>query len=537
MFIGGILRVCAIVSLSAVSIISSMLKAKVEGPGMINPSACNSNPYNSNTGVINMYNNGAFSSQSRRFYGCAQPSYPMANVPTMGQTQQQSMRPITFGSPLPQPSIQLQMALLQNGYPVPGYNANAYQGGYNAQAMYGYTPSMYSRRNMVPGTYPQQPPQQMNYNNYNQMNQYMSNDMYREPSYGMNYNYGNNNGYGYDSGVSALYGNSYNYGYTQSYQQPMMNYMYQQPQQQPVQSLGNYNSSIVGSAARYSYWTPSSDSSYAYYGYDDNVASYPTSYPQQSQPQQMYQPQQPMPQQMYQQPQIPAGYTTMQWNKLCELDREMRNSVMQQNVPPQPQIPAGYTSEQWNKLCELDKEIQRHYRMHHKVPPQPQMPDGVPSYMRHMDGRLHDTIRPMNVDNGSGWYTKEEQDMARAQSQATVTVNPPMPQPNVPPYLQNGPARFYQQPQPQQQMYQQQEVEQQPSAPKISTGNPIMDKMLESLVIPEADPQEVANAPIPTHVMKFGPPDDSEPQDMTKIVPPFCTFDDQPEKPKGESRV
>ena len=508
MFIGSILRVCAIVSLSAVSIISSMLKAKVEDPGMINQvtPTYNSNPYNSNTGEINMYNNGAFSSQSRRFYGCAQPSYPMANVPTMGQFQQ-PMRPITFGSPLPQPSVQLQMALLQNGYPVPGYNANAYQGGYNAQAMYGYTPSMYSRRNMVPGTYPQQPPQQMNYNNYNPMNQYMSNGMYREPSYGMNYNYGNNNGYGYgyDSGVSALYGNSYDYGYTQSYQQPMMNYMYQQPQQQPVQSLGNYNSSIIGSAARYSYWTPSSDSSYAYYGYDDNVASYPTSYPQQQQP-------------MYQQnPQMPP-------------QRQMANQMMEYQ-------PAGYTMEQWDKLRELDRvrkmEEMRNFGMQQNVTPQPQMPNDMPLYMKDMDGRLHNTIRPINADNGSGWYTKEEQNMAKAQSQVTIPVSPPMPQPNVPPFLQNGPARFYQQSQPQQQV-----VVQQPTVSKTTTGNPIMDKLLESQAIPEVDPKEVlAKAPIPTHVMKFGPPDDSEPLDMTKIAQPFCTFDDQPEKPKEESKV
>ena len=60
MSLSNILKACAIVGLSAVTMISTMLKVKEEQNGLINqpaPTFNNGNPYNGNTGEMNMYNN------------------------------------------------------------------------------------------------------------------------------------------------------------------------------------------------------------------------------------------------------------------------------------------------------------------------------------------------------------------------------------------------------------------------------------------------------------------------------------------------
>ncbi len=456
MSLASILKACAIVGLSAVTMISTMLKVKEEQNGLINqpaPTFNNGNPYNGNTGEMNMYNNNAYGSQSRRFYGCAQPSYPMANGPMMMGPYQQPMRPITFGSPIPQPSAQLQMALAQNGYSVPCYNgAVAYQGGFNAQQQYGYTPSGYSRRNMMPNGMYQQQPQQNPYSNpFIAQNMMNMSGVYREPTYSQY-------GYGYDSGVSALYsGSSYGYGYSDDYgygnyqqQQPMNNYGYTQPQQSQVQTLGSYNRNLIGSAARYRCWSPeTSGCSCTYYGYDDNTPSYPTSAPTR--------------QPMMQQPMMNNyGY---------------QQPMMQpQTAPQQPQ----YTDEQMRLFEEIERYKQSEAaRMNAMRQQQRVMNDP-------MDGRLHNTIRPINTENA--WYSRTETtpqvpQQPMAQPRPSNVINAP-----IPPFMQNGPAEM-----------------QQPNPPK-SVGNSVtLDAMLSNMCQPEPEgPKSPDDIPAPNIVMQFG---------------------------------
>lgn len=400
--LSSILRIGAIVMVSAVSVISSVLKEKNDPFGPINlklSSYNNSNPYNSNTGEMNMYNN-AYGSQSRRFYGCAQPSYPMAPVPPMGQFQQ-PMRPLTFGSPYPQFQAP---ALSQNGYSVPCYNANN---------NYGYQPTMYSRRNMLPGGYvqPQLPQQQTQTINPLLVQNMMG--TYREPTYGQ-YGYG----YGYDNGVSALYSNNYsayNYGYADNntyggYQQPQQNMWQQQPQ-----TLAGYNNSdIIGSAARFKYWCPpSSNNSGSYYGYDDSYPSYPTT--------QSYNPQ---PQPMMRQPQQQSVYPAYQ----------AYQQQSQQSMMPQ------YTDERTRLYDEIERfrEQQRHASSMKAMNALGRMNDP-------MDGRLHNTGSQLNTDNawsmGNGYNTPNPTPAPAQPTPPPPTTSAPYIAP-IPPFMQNGPARF-----------------------------------------------------------------------------------------------
>ena len=490
----GILKVCAIVGLSAVTMVSTMLKVKEEQNGLINqnvPAFNNGNPYNSNMGEMNMYNNNAYGSQSRRFYGCAQPSYPMANGPMMMGPYQQPMRPLTFGSPIPQPSAQLQMALAQHGYPVPCYNsAAAYQGGFNAVQQYGYQPSGYSRRNAMPNgmMYQQPQPQQMSYPNPF-VNQCMGNGVYREPTYSQ-YGYG----YGNDSGVAALYsgGSNYGYGYSNDYGYGG-NYQQPQQQQQPqVQTLGNYNANLIGSAARYRCWSPeTSGSSCTYYGYDDNMPSYPTSAP----------PQQP-PRMMQPQPMMNNGYGFQQPPMM---------------TPPPPQQ-NQYTDEQMKLYAEIERFKQSEAARANAMRQQPPRSMSDP-----MDGRLHNTIRPFSAENA--WFSASEM-KAPQQPQpqpSNVTVAP------IPPFMQNGPAEM-----------------QQPNPPQSVGGSSITwDAMLSN----GSHQQEPAPAN-PTNpqdiVMQFGdnwvpveqqaeaynaPPQQQQPQQAVGVQPLYTMPEQQPQQP------
>lgn len=489
MNLSGILKVCAIVSVSAVSIIGSVLRSRDEMSGLINQntSACNSNPYNSNTGEMSMYNN----AQSRRFFGGSMQPQPMMN-PMMGQ---QPMRPLTFGSPMPQ--------TFQN----PGYNnAMSYQGGFNAQSVYGYTPSGYSRRNMAPA------PQQMSNPYANPfVAQNMMNGVYREPTYSQY-------GYGYDSGVSALYNNtsSYPYGYADnSYQQqPMMNtgygysqdpYYYQQPQQQPaVQTLGSYNASLIGSAARYRFWSPqTSGGACTYYGYDENMPSYPMT--QQPQPQMMQPqmaPQQPMPQ-AYPQP-----------------------MMYHQPVAEFPQQPMGYTDEQLKLFADLDRlkraeEMKRSFMM-----TQPSN-SPAPAYMRDpMDGRLHNTVRP--IDTNNAWYSRDNRPSRPVQipPQAQQMMRPQQPpQQNVvqapmPPFMQNGP----------------QNVQNNPPQETGPNADPVLNVMLNSSV-PKQDPngpKSIDEVPVPDIVMTFGQPEEPKQPPQTTGVQPLYTMPEEEPQPQQQ---
>ena len=305
----AIVRVCAVVGLSAMSFISSMLKVRDQRDGgLINriSAFCNSSdPYNCNTGDVNMYNN-AYGSTSRR-YGIP-TQQPMMAGPMMGQPN--FMRPLSFNVASYQPSQQLQYTLNQYGYNTPGYNAIGQPQGFFGNApvnMNWQNPMNYSRRNMnvftpqfinaqfqqQPMTYiPQQQPQPQPYITYGygyaepqpQQQQQMNTGAWWQP-----YNVPVNN-----DGVQSLYQQCNNnwYGYGYGYAEPVGNQMmYQQPQQ--YSSFNNINqvqprwnpeanfdgwmnggAGFIGCCARQQYWVPDSNSSPYAYGYDDNAPSY-----------------------------------------------------------------------------------------------------------------------------------------------------------------------------------------------------------------------------------------------------------------------
>lgn len=298
----AIVRVCAVVGLSAMSFISSMLKVKDQREdGLINRVSmfCNSSdPYNCNTGDVNMFNN-AYGSTSRRY---AMPTQqPMMAGPMMGQPN--FMRPLSFNVASYQPSQQLQQTLSQYGYNVPGYNAIGQPQGFfgNTPVNMGWQNQMnYTRRNItsfspqfIQAQFQQQP---ISYVPQQQYTTYGYGYGYAEPQQQVNtnawwqpYNVPTNN-----DGVYSLYQNnntpssSYGYGYGYSDPNPMM----YQPQQQ-FNSLAAVNqvqprwnpeanfdgwmnggAGFIGCCARQQYWIPDSNSSPYAYGYDENAPSY-----------------------------------------------------------------------------------------------------------------------------------------------------------------------------------------------------------------------------------------------------------------------
>lgn len=350
MSIIAIARVCAVVGLSVMSFVSSMVKVKDQKyTGMANQNPFgynNSCPYNGNSGDENMFNNQAYGSISRRYGYNNMPmmQQPMMAGPMMGQPM--FTKPLSFNVASYQPSVQLQQTLSQYGYNMPGYN--------NAIAQpQGYQPtSNYTRRNLsqispqfvqaqfqqqVPPSYgygygyaEPQPQQTMTTNNWWQQ--------YTSPFNGMN------------DGVQSLYqnnnvpGSNYPYGYCDT-PDPMM--MYQQPAQQYQQSYQqSYQTmNMIRPEANFDGWMDGGccSSSYAYgYSEDPNVSAYNIpmgasnyGYGYGQMPQQpMMQPQQMNYQQMNYQPQMDqqAMYERM---KMEELQRMKQQAQMQQQMQQQ----------------------------------------------------------------------------------------------------------------------------------------------------------------------------------------------------------
>lgn len=309
------LRVVAVVAVSAVSFMSAMLKAR-NGEVMANANPFfNSIPYNHETGDVNnmnmMYNN------SRRF------GYNQMPQPMCGPQPQFIQRPLSFGVASYQPSPQLQQALSQYGYPTPGFN------GY-AQPQ--QNPMAYSRRNIG---YAAQPYIQQQF-----QQPYMP--TYPQQAYGycdqqMN-NYGYNNWYQQympNDGTQSLYTNyrpmdtSYGYGYTDQPQQ--------YPQQQVINpqvncSYGypmNDSDWYIGCMARKEYYGSNGyvgGYNGGYYGYDENMPSYPAQPQPQVDPRMVYQQQMAQQQMMAQQQQ--AMQNQMQQGRMPSMEELKRQEEM-----------------------------------------------------------------------------------------------------------------------------------------------------------------------------------------------------------------
>ena len=508
MMFTSMIRVCAVVGITAVTLVGSLLRAKNDNGPINQNSFNNSKPYNCNTGDDTMYNNNAYGSQSRRFYGGYAPQQPMgygypmpAQMPA-SMPQPQFQRPLSFGPSTLQPSPQLQAVLNQYGYQAPGFN-NAYAAsmnmyGYQQYPTYaqnmnmGYQMPATSRRNMGGYGYPQQPQQyQMNASAYGYNTPNPSNGIYRDPGY-------------VDPAVQSLYNSnaSYGYGYSQPTQQQQQ---YQQAQQQMAQSnmsygysqpmnFVNYNG-IIGSAARYKCWCPSSSyGSQVYYGYDDNLPSYPPD-PQeyyQQYPQPQFQQQVPPPPQQFQQPNPyaqpipPQGYPSPVYQSMNSVNESIRRRQMMQQQKAQ--------QEYMNYLMRQQAQQQQQMR------PQPVPPPD-------MSGRLSNDIHPIgNVDNGSGWYTPDELNQFNP---------PPQPQP---------------QPQPQQ--------PQQMTVPEPNDSEISFDAMLNNNAAKEPiQYKSIDEAPVPTHVMTFGappPPENNIPDNIPVQQPhPQQMRTQQPMVPPG----
>lgn len=375
------IRVVAVVAVSAVSFMSAMLKAR-NGEVMANTNPFfNSIPYNHETGDVNnmnmMYNN------SRRF------GYNQMPQPMCGPQPQFIQRPLSFGVASYQPSPQLQQALSQYGYPTPGFN------GY-AQPQ--QNPMAYSRRNIGYATQPyiqqqfQQPymptyPQQAYGYCDQQMNNYGSNNWYQQ--------------YMPNDGTQSLYTNyrpmdtSYGYGYTD------------QPQQYPQQQ-------VINPQVNCSYGYPTNDSDWyigcmarkeyygsngyvggyngGYYGYDENMPSYPAQPQPRFNPQMMYQPQM-MP------PQMPQRMGSMDEMRRQEEMRKQADymRMMQQQGPQRPMT------------MEQDLEMFKQQMMH-----QPQQVQKQPSNF--------ESIKSFNPDNA--WLNSNDW--------SSVPQSAPQPQPQHP---------------------------------------------------------------------------------------------------------
>lgn len=414
--ITSVIRICAVVGMSAVTLISSLLRSKNDNGPINQYPFNNSNPYSCNSGDDTMFNN-AYGSQSRRFYNgyAQQPVMAPMGYPAPMQVQPYQQRPLTFGPSQLMPSPQLQATLAQYGYPTPGFNNAGYQNmgmGYQPSYtpnMYGnYPTSGYSRRNMN-GYNPFTQPQSMN--NYGMSQQMdMTNGIYREPT-------------SIDPAVQALYGNyqSCNYGYGYSGNTPNYSQMnqgfnwgtYQQPQPQQQQfqqnyssqpmSLGSYNG-IIGSAARYKYWSPSTSygTGVTYYGYDENCPAYPP--PTASDIREMQMAQQmtvrPIPQPQPQ-PQQPMMQRPMPFDPQQMFGNRMR-PVM--NVQPQPQTQQPQPQQPMPGQVEFEKMMMQKYASSNLTNDIPSMGD---------------------IDNA--WYSVNELNTAQATPQSNI-VPPPSPQ-------------------------------------------------------------------------------------------------------------
>lgn len=472
----SVIRICAVVGITAVTFVGSMLRAKNENGPINQNSFNNGRPYNCNTGDDTMYNNNAYGSQqSRRFYGGYAPQQPMGyGYPApMPQPQPQFQRPLSFGPSTLQPSPQLQAVLNQYGYQAPGFN-NAYAASMNmygypqyptyAQSMSsGYQMPATSRRNMNYGYgYPQQQqyqPQQYQMNNqsygFNTPNP--STGIYRDPGYvepAVQSLYNSNASYGF-GGYNNQTQQQYGYDNNQQYQQNTMSYGYSQPM-----NFVNYNG-IIGSAARYKCWCPSSSyGSTVYYGYDENLPSYPSTY--QQAPPQFQQPPQQFPQQQFQQPYPypqpvpPQIYPSPVYQSMNSVNESIRRRQMM---------------EQQKQMAQQQEYMRRMGQM--------QRPQQVPP--PNMSGRLSNDIPPIgNVDNGNGWFTPEElgqfnQPTPPPPPQQTQPVPPPSPQPMTVP---------------------------EPNDSEIS-----FDAMLNNNKNQEPiQYKSIDEAPVPTHIMTFGAP-------------------------------
>ena len=341
----GIVRVCAVVGLSAVSLISSVVKAK-NNDGLINQNQfCNNGtPYNYETGDANM-NNTMYNSRRFGYYNQMSAPQPMMAGPMMMGQPNFIQRPLSFS--VAQPSPQLQQTLNQYGYATPGYN------GYAQPQV---NPMSYSRRNInyVPQQFmqPQMPtyPQQYGYsNNYG----------YVEPAPQQTNWWQQYNTPTMSDGTQSLYTNyqplntSYGYGYTDN--SPSYQSMNNYPQQQQMNSYASNDGWYIGCLARKEYCASpaSSYSGNGYYGYDERMPSYPPQ-PQQQRPmpqmmnmmmQPMMAPQQPMTPPPQQQPQISPMEEMRQRDEMRKREEYLRAmQMMDQQRQSQPQQQPQYKS-------------------------------------------------------------------------------------------------------------------------------------------------------------------------------------------------
>lgn len=486
--ITSVIRICAVVGMTAVAIAGNIAKSR-NGYGLINQNPyINGNPYNCNSGDDTMYNN-AYGSQSRRFFNgfAPQPQPVMATMgyPNNGMVVQPAFqRPLTFGPSQLMPSPQLQATLSQYGYPTPGYNNGGYPAMMNMNYQPSYSANMYSRRNM-PGNYnpfvQQQPQQPMN--NYGMD---LTNGVYRESSY-------------VDPAVQSLYGNytscNYGYGYDNNNNHgydainPTNNWnMYQQPQQtyqqnytsQPM-SLANYNS-IIGSAARFKYWSPSTSygTGVTYYGYDERCPAYPP--PTESDIRSMQ-----MAQQMNVRP----------------IPQPIPQPMMQKPMPFQPQQMFGRQMPQPSMNMGMQSFSQ-------PQPQQTQQPQQMMPGQMEFESMFGQKIGGLNKndihsfgDTTNAWYSVNEINCSQPQQQQP-------PQSNVVPPLTPPPAQTPPPQTPITQMTQpQQAVEQTPMQQQIQEPQSDTEVSIDAILALGRPPMsgEQFNpdtAPIPNHRMTFG---------------------------------